>query len=247
MSAIKMAEKTIIKLNRNPEGFGEVADVLEKNMFSSALPKQCTHSYYEDEEIGLYVGVWDTTDMIESAAPYSCDEFMTLIDGVAEIKNSQTGEVETVTAGESFVIPQGYDCQWHQKGYLRKFYVIYEPPEEEIPASPVFESIIYIDEKNMPPWQDTSDGYKKKLQYQSHNQKFISGVWQGEDFNTDVMTSSHNEFMFIKDGCLICTDAQGLTQKINAGEALFVPQGASCSWQAQGKVNIHFVQLNESR
>ena len=143
-----MSEKKVVKLIQSPKGFGEVADELEESMFESPLPTQCTHSYYEDETLGLYIGVWDTTDMIESAAPYSCDEFMTIIEGAVEIKNNKIGKVETVTAGQSFVIPQGYDCQWHQNGYLKKFYVIYEPPAQDLPASPVCEHIIYIDEKS---------------------------------------------------------------------------------------------------
>ena len=238
-----MSELKVVKLISNPEGFGEVTDDLEKGLFESTLPKQHTHSYYEDEALGLYIGVWDTTDMVETAAPYTCDEFMTIIEGAVEIKNNQTGIVETVMAGESFVIPQGYNCQWHQQGYLGKFYVIYEPPTEAIPESPVCKHIITIDEKSALPWQETSDGYKKKLQYQSHNQRFTSGVWQGKDFNTGIIAFPYNEFISLKQGCLICTDDKGLEHKINAGEALFVPQGTRCSWQAQGKVSIHFVQI----
>lgn len=240
-----MSEIKIIKLNNNPIGFGKVADELEESMFDSPLPKQHTHSYYEDELLGLYIGVWDTSDMIETAAPYECDEFMSIIEGAVEIKNNKTGIIETVIAGESFVIPQGYNCQWHQTGYLRKYYVIYEPPAKAIPESPVCESIIYIDEKSELPWQETSDGYKKKLQYQSHNQRFTSGVWQGKDFTTGIIAFPYNEFISLKLGCLICTDDKGIEHKINAGEALFVPQGTRCSWQAQGKINIHFVQIKQ--
>lgn len=238
-----MSEIKIVKLTHNPEGFGDIADDLEESLFESALPTQHSHSAYENETLGLYIGVWDTTDMIETAAPYACDEFMTIIEGAVEIKNNQTGEVETVSAGESFVIPQGYDCQWHQSGYLRKYYVIYEPPTETIPESPVCENIIYINENAPPPWQVTSDGYKKKLQYQSHNQQFTSGVWQGKDFNTGIISFPYNEFISLKQGCLICTDEEGIVYKINAGEALFVPKGARCSWQAEGEISIHFVQI----
>jgi uncharacterized cupin superfamily protein len=240
-----MSEIKIIKLSQNPRGFGKVADELEAEMFESSLPTQHTHSYYEDEALGLYIGVWDTTDMIETAAPYTCDEFMSIIEGVVEIKNNQTGKVETVMAGESFVIPQGYDCQWQQNGYLRKFYVIYEPPEEGIPDQPVCDHVIYIDEKSNLPWQQTSDGHTKKVLHQSHNQKFTCGVWQGKGFNTGVIAFPYNEFITLKQGSLICTDEKGIEHKINAGQALFVPQGARCSWQATEKISIHFVQVKQ--
>lgn len=241
-----MSEIKVIKLSQTPEGFGDVADELEADMFDSALPTQHTHSYYQDENLGLYIGVWDTTDMIETASPYGCDEFMSIIEGVVEIKNNQTGKVETVMAGESFVIPQGYDCQWHQNGYLRKFYVIYEPPAESIPEQPVCEHVITIDKKNPLPWQETSDGYNKKVLYQSHNEKFTCGVWQGDSFNTGIIAFPYNEFITLKHGSLICTDEKGSEHKITAGQALFVPQGVNCSWQAREKISLHFVQIKQS-
>lgn len=193
--------------------------------------------------LGLYIGVWDNADMIETSVPNACDEFMTIIEGMVEIKNSQTGKMETVIAGESFVIPQGYDCQWYKHGYLQKFYVIYKPPIDPIPASPVCEHIIYIDDKSVLPWQKTSDGFHKKVQYQSHNQKFTAGVWQGENFKTGIINFPYNEFILVKQGYLVCTDDQGKNHIINTGEALFVPQGVCCAWQVQGKVSLHFVQI----
>ncbi len=238
-----MSEKKIIKLSQNPEGFGEVTDELDVNMFTSPLPKQHTHSYYEDEALGLYIGVWDTTDMIEAAAPYGCDEFMSIIEGAVEIKNSKTGLMETIMAGDSFVIPQGYDCQWHQAGYLRKFYVIYEP--QETPTKPVTENVVYIDEKSEIPWQQTSDGHGKKVLYQNHNQTFTSGVWQSKGFNTGKITFPYNEFIIINQGSLTCADDKGVEHKITAGQALFVPQGTRCSWQAKEKISIHFVQIKQ--
>ncbi|MCP3676001.1 MAG: hypothetical protein GY829_16255, partial [Gammaproteobacteria bacterium] len=132
----------IIRLSANPEGFQNEADELEQEMFESAIPVQYTHSYYEDVSKGLYIGVWDTTDMIEAAGPYECDEFMWLLEGSCAIKNNKTGIKENVQARESFVIPWGYDCQWHQTGYLRKFFVIYDHPNETLPGKPTYEGII---------------------------------------------------------------------------------------------------------
>ncbi len=62
--------------------------------------------------------------------------------GECQIRNNGTGEIEPVKAGTPFVIPKGYDCQWQQSGYLRKYYVISEHPEEEIPAAPAHEGIV---------------------------------------------------------------------------------------------------------
>jgi uncharacterized cupin superfamily protein len=137
-----MSNQKVIRLSPNPNNFGHVHDELDPQLFVSELPVQHTHIYYEDDNIGLYIGVWDTSTMVEAAGPYPCDEFMYLLQGEVEIKNSKTGTMEKVQADEAFVIPKGYDCQWHQTGYLRKFFVISEHPKEKIPTIPVVECII---------------------------------------------------------------------------------------------------------
>ena len=246
-----MSSMKIIKLNNNPKKFGDNIDDLEERRFESTLPRQHTHNYFENKTLGFYLGLWENTDecTYEStdiiAAPYAYDEFMVIIEGVVEIKNSQTGNVETATSGNNIIIPQGYDCQWHQKGYVRKLQLIYQPPEEIKPNHPACEHVIYIDEKNALPWQATSDGFHKKVLYQSYNHKFTSGVWQADSFSTDMIAFPYNEFIILKQGSLICTDENGVEHKINTGEALFVPQGTRCSWQAQEKISLHFVQIKQ--
>ena len=74
-----MGNKSIIRLSPDPEGFGETPDELDATDFSSDVPVQHTHSDYEDDEIGLYVGLWDTETMVEAGGLYACDEFMWLI------------------------------------------------------------------------------------------------------------------------------------------------------------------------
>jgi hypothetical protein len=67
--------KSIIRLSRDPEGFGASPDALEAEDFSSNVPVQHTHSNFEDDDIGLYVGLWDTESMVETGGPYaSCGE-----------------------------------------------------------------------------------------------------------------------------------------------------------------------------
>ena len=120
-----MSNLQIIRFDRNPAGFGETPDQLDAAMFDSDLPTQHTHLYVQDEALELYLGVWDTTAMVEVAGPYGCDEFMWVLDGEVDIVNSRTSAHENVKTGESFVIPRGYPCQWSQQDYLRKYFVIY--------------------------------------------------------------------------------------------------------------------------
>jgi uncharacterized cupin superfamily protein len=236
-----MSKNSIIKLTHNPTGFGDLPNELDAVMFESTQLTQHRHSYYEDEALGLQIGVCDSTDMTEIASPYANDEFMIVIEGAVDIKNNKTGEIETITADESVVIPQGYYCQWRQKGYLRKFYVIYKP--KETPEIPVTENVIYIDKNNDIPWQETSDGHRKKTLYQNHDQRFTAGVWQSNALITGLINFPYHEFIFIKEGGLICTDGLGVAHHFTSGDTLFIPQGTCCAWQVKDKVSIHFTQI----
>ena len=258
-----MTNKKIIRLSGKPKNFGQNPAELDTDMFESSLPIQHTHSYYEDEELGLYIGVWDTTDMVESAAPYACDEFMVLLEGQANIKNIKTGEVETVNAGETFVIPKGYDCQWQQNGYLRKFFVISEHPDEIIPVVPTFEGIINISqahrnastEKFNVNFEAASISGKsfvmksgKPVQkgqhlYQDHTGNFFSGIWQSQQFETEQQAFPRNEFIYIQSGELICIDEDNQEHTFSQGDALFIPQGTVCHWRVNESVCTFYAVL----
>ncbi|MCJ8318864.1 MAG: cupin domain-containing protein [Colwellia sp.] len=256
-----MSEKKIIRLNSTPKGFGKVADELKSDMFESALPTQHTHSYYEDDELGLYIGVWDTTDMVESAAPYACDEFMVLLEGQATIKNIKTGQLETVNAGDTFIIPKGYDCQWQQTGYLRKFYLISEHPDEIAPVVPTFEGIINISEVHRSSSKNSiavkasaipntsfvmkSGKPVKKGQhlYQDDTGNFFSGIWQSQHFETEQQAFPRNEFIYIQSGELECIDEDNQSHKFIQGDALFIPKGTLCHWRVAESVATFYAVL----
>ncbi|AAZ28747.1 hypothetical protein CPS_0097 [Colwellia psychrerythraea 34H] len=260
-----MSNQKIIRLSPNPQDFGHDCDDLDPQMFASELPVQHTHVYYEDDNLGLYIGVWDTSTMVEAAAPSPCDEFMYLLEGEVEIKNSKTGTMEKVQAGEAFVIPKGYDCQWHQTGYLRKFFVISEHPKEDIPTTPVVEGIIKlkvnnssqmaiedstgveIEPTNTPFVIKGKEPAQKHLpSYKDHTGKFIAGTWHSEAFNSEMQPFPRNEFIYLQSGSLVITEQEGDEQVFTAGDAFFVPQGALCSWRSIGDVHTFYAILQSS-
>lgn len=243
-----MTEKTIIRLSAEPDGFGETADDLESELFDSELPTQHSHEYYEDEDLGLYIGVWDTDDMIEAAGPYACDEFMWLIEGKARIKNNRSGTMETVSAGEPFIIPRGYDCQWHQEGYLRKFYVIWESPDEPIPAIPSREGIIIprIDQplstmKTSEPFSVTAGSQgRENVCYTDTTGRFVAGTWQSDAFDAQEQPFPYNEFAYVRNGSIMLRDELGAEHVFAAGDAFFIPEGTLCSAKVKDTVTVFF-------
>jgi uncharacterized cupin superfamily protein len=236
-----MSKSRIVKLSHNPTDFFDITTDLDEAMFESTQPTQHRHSHYEDETLELLVGVWDSSDMTAIASPYAYDEFMIIIEGKVDIENNKTGKTETIMAGDSAVIPQGYYSQWRQQGYLRKFYIIYKP--QETPEIPVTEKVIYIDKNNDIPWQQTSDGHRKKILYQNNDQRFTAGIWQSNALTTGLINFPYHEFIYIKEGSLICIDEMGVPHHFTSGDALFIPQGTRCAWQIKDKVSIHFTQI----
>ena len=241
-----MTAKKIISLSASPEGFGQTPDTLDSEMFVSALPIQHTDTYYENEELGLYVGVWDTTDMIETAGPYPCDEFMWLLEGEVVIRNCSSGEMEKAKAGEAFVIPRGYDCQWQQSGYLRKFYVISEHPEEAIPAAPAHEGIVIpradavmTEVAGDAPFAITSGAKpQQNICYKDTRSRFFSGTWACEAFESEQRPFPYHEFAYVQDGSIAITDVEGIVEVFNAGDAFFLPEGVRCSAAVANSVRL---------
>ena len=229
-----MKAKKIIRLSATPEGFGQTPDKLEPDMFISGHPTQHTHEYFQDEELGLYVGVWDTTDMIETAGPYPCDEFMWLLEGEVAIRNCKTGEMETAIAGEPFVIPKGYDCQWQQSGYLRKYYVISEHPEEDIPAVPAHEGVVILkaDQQN--------------IGYEDTTGRFSSSTWASGAFESGQHPFPYNEFAYVQDGSITMTDAAGVARVFNAGDAFFIPEGVECNATVANDVRLFMTVIKSN-
>ena len=222
-------------------------------MFDLAMPIQHNHSYYEDDELGLYIGVWDTTDMVTTAGPYGCDEFMIVLEGQAAIKNIDTGELETVDAGEGFVIPKGYQCQWQQRGYLRKFYVISEHPNEKTPEQASVSSIVKIKQQTSKQValdvELEGDAFdmasakpvnKGQHLYQDNLGRFVAGIWQSDGLTTKRQAFPRNEFIYIHSGSLTCIDEHDNGHVFAAGDALFIPQGTICHWQINEPVCTYY-------
>jgi uncharacterized cupin superfamily protein len=241
--------KTIIHISSNPEGFGVTPDELDPSMFVSALPVQHSHTYYENTELGLFVGVWDTNDMVEAGGAYECDEFMWLIEGEAEIRNRKTGEMEKAGAGSAFIIPKGYDCQWHQTGYLRKFFVISQHPEEVIPEHPTHEGILIPNaEKVLAPMVTASpfllagDGSsdRESVCYQDVTGRFLAGIWGSEKFESVARPFPYNEFAHVQAGSITLTDDKGEEHVFDAGDAFFIPEGVVCSAKATEDIRLLF-------
>jgi uncharacterized cupin superfamily protein len=106
---------------------------LDPEAFQSPLPQQNYTLIFEDEEIGLAVGIWDTTTMQEAFGPYPGDEYITVLDGGFSMVDAQHAPVATAQAGDSVTFRNGAPSSWKQEGYLRKIYLTLQPPKGRMP------------------------------------------------------------------------------------------------------------------
>jgi len=221
-----MMNKKIVKLQPNPEGFGLTNDALDPQMFESALPTQHSHMFYENDDIGLYVGLWDTTTMIESADAYPCDEFMVLLDGQAHIKNIDSGEIAEISTNRCFVLPKGYRCQWQQQGYLRKYFLIWQHPELPMPIEPSVSSILL-------------DG----ASYSDVNHQFTSGNYLIQSADGLLKAHPYHEFIYVKLGNLTIVDANNASLSLRQGDAVFIEQSTLCAAHASNDLQAVFARV----
>jgi uncharacterized cupin superfamily protein len=239
----------IIHLNRDPAGFGEFPDSLDAPMFDSEVPLQHTHLYHEDDERGVYVGVWDTTSMVETAGPYPCDEFMWLLEGEAAIENSETGEIQMARAGEAFVIPRGYHCRWRQSGYLRKFFVILEPPSQPMPDVPVVAGIVKPAISGAAlstqecPLVGMTTVTASPGNYRDSAGLFSAGSWTGLSIELATMTSLDAIFVYLLEGSLSFEESGGRQHEFGPGDAFFVPAGTTYRCSGQKKIHLTYATV----
>ena len=165
--------------------------------------------------------------------------------------NNRSGEIETVKAGTPFIIPKGYDCQWQQTGYLRKYFVISEHPDEAIPATPTHEGVV------IPSADDTlteaaEDGPfavgsgakpRQDICYRDTTGRFFSGTWASDAFESEQRPFPYYEFALVRSGSITLTTAAGVAEKFDAGDAFFVPKGLVCDASVADNVCLYFAVI----
>ena len=101
----------------------EVGPVAPEKLLSGN-PQQITSNQFTNSKENFFCGVW-SSDAGKWKIAYTEDEFCYLIKGQAIITDSD-GHIETINAGDSFVIPAGFAGTWESVGEAQKFYAIYE-------------------------------------------------------------------------------------------------------------------------
>jgi uncharacterized cupin superfamily protein len=250
-------EARVYRLEPNgPAGSGLSKMKLDPGDFQSDLPEQHLHVYFEDEDLGLSVGVWTTTSMQEAFGPYPGDEFMWVLEGRVAMVDADGKEVP-VEPGQSFCIRNGIPISWKQVGFLRKFYITYAKPGASTPQiASAAGGVVVLDPaklENGLARLDTTDPFEisGRLPVQCDSNGFTNdagnlfvGMWTTEAFESEMKPFPCYEFVQLLEGELTITEGSGAAHHFAPGDAFFVPKGTVCSWKAEGTVKKRYCMLD---
>lgn len=245
----------IIQLDPNGPGMAGLAPLeLDPDDFQSPLPQQHYHVYFSDPEIGLNVGVWDTTTMQEAFGPYPGDEFILVLEGGF---NMIDGEGKSIggEAGEMVAFRNGAPMSWKQDGYLRKFYLTLLDPKADTPKIDTAEgAVIVIDPKTELSDADIlseeestgSDAVEREVIFYKNDAGTMSvGLWDCQAFDADEMAPFPcHEFVVMAAGEVTIREPGGVEQTFGPGDVFFVPKGTMCSWHVPTYIRKFFATVD---
>jgi uncharacterized cupin superfamily protein len=94
------------------------ADIVEGN------PEHGSWLYSDDVQTGSRFGVWESSAGKFKAKMDGITEFCHILEGEAHITNLSDGQTHTVKAGDSFVMEEGFTCEWHVPNHIKKCFAI---------------------------------------------------------------------------------------------------------------------------
>lgn len=230
-------------------------DPMPADGIAAGEPVQRGHVYHNDEANGLMTGVWDCTAFTAKPGPYDVNEFMLILEGSVTIVD-ENGDEETISAGQSFIIPKGLPCTWKQTEYVRKFFVIFDDASGMTPEDSSALKVIRPDPGTAlaPMDVDASQPFVGDLPTQNIDLCFgdmtgqmTTGVWDSTPFERQPFAFPRHELMHLLEGSVTISDGQGGAETFVAGDTFFVPKGAVIGWKSTEYVRKIFVIFIEKQ
>jgi len=250
--------KVIRLQTEGPEGVGLEKMELDQADFQSGLPEQYVHVYYEDEALGLSVGVWTTTTMQETFGPYPGDEFMVVLKGQVAMVDGD-GNATPVKTGETFCIRNAIPTSWKQVGFLRKFYMTYADPNAAVPQIDSAEGgVRVLDAAALAAGMGRMESTEPlvivgenpvqhdNILFTNDAENYFVGMWDSTAFDSEMRPFPWHEMVHLLEGEILVTEADGSSHRFAAGDVFFIPEGTVCKWQASGYVKKFYAILDSA-
>lgn len=108
---------------------GNAAETVASERLVAGTPMQTVANAYSDAGNAFHCGLWEG-EVGAWRVSYSEHEFCHLLAGSVRLYGDDGSDV-TVRAGDSFVIPAGFQGVWEVLEPARKLYAVYEPRPDD--------------------------------------------------------------------------------------------------------------------
>lgn len=223
-----------------PGGEIESGSPVQRGRFALNLP-----------DIGLTAGEWDCTAFTSTLMPYPVHEYMLVLEGAVEIIDER-GVTTRIGAGESFVIPKGLPCRWHQPGYVRKYFMIFDDAER-LPDERGGLKVHKLDPATAlaPSAGPSKDILLSPAPRQAAHEvmssahgKWSVGLWQSTPYERKAVPFPRHELMHILEGDVALGEPGGREHRFTAGQTFLVEQGTTCGWKCTVPVKKIYCTLD---
>lgn len=208
--------------------------------FQSALPVQHYALIFEDEDIGLAVGIWDTTTMQEVFGPYPGDEFITVLDGHFAVVDAPGQILAAAKAGDSVTFRNGTPSSWKQDGYLRKIYLTLQGPTGAVPDIISAEGgFRVIDPASPTKGTPDADGTLREMIFRNDAGTMTVTRYAFPAQSLPAAPCPCHRLIRVLQGTLTLTVPLSAPDAYGAGDHVFVPKGTACAMDmAAGTVAV---------
>ena len=237
----------IIRFEPNgPDGLTRME--LSADDFHTMPSEQNVHVYFEDPELGMSAGVWDTTTMQEAFGPYPGDEFILVLDGQFQMLD-ENGHGVPARKGQNVIFRNGIPTSWKQDGYLKKFYITYMDPRADTPQiESAAGGVIVLDPDSQLSDADllenTSTPQRERVFFENLHGNFEVGLWDTQTLSTELEPFGYHEFAHVLEGEVTLREADGTEHHFKSGDVFFVPAGTLCSWHVPRYLRKYYAALN---
>jgi uncharacterized cupin superfamily protein len=203
---------------------------LDPEGFQSPLPVQHYAVVFEDDAIGLAVGIWDTTTMQEAFGPYPGDEFITVLDGHFAMVDAAGQSLATAGEGDSVTFRNGVPSSWKQDGYLRKIYLTLQDPTGAVPDIISAEGgFRVIDPASPPLGAPNPDGTLREMIFRNDAGTMTVTRYAFPAQSLPAAPCPSHRLIRVLQGTLTLTVPLSPPDAFGAGDHVFLPKGTACA------------------
>jgi uncharacterized cupin superfamily protein len=217
---------------------------LDPAAFQSPLPQQNYALIFEDEEIGLAVGIWDTTTMQEAFGPYPGDEYITVLDGSFAMVDAARTPIATAGRGDSVTFRNGAPSSWKQEGYLRKVYLTLQPPEGNAPdIASAKGAFRVLGAGQRPQGTPGPDGVTREVIFRNDAGTMTVSLCGFPALSLPAAPTPAHRLIRVLAGSVTLTLPGGTDETLGSGAHVFLPRGCVLGWSCTAGTLAVFVDV----